>query len=365
MLTSTPAYKLARTFTNQRKFTFDVRTLEGEPLLADVPILSGDVAASLTSRVTRDATFFVSDEFFPRTATDPLSPFHAIVSIKAGVQYPDGTTEIFPVFVGRIYSITRVADGSVRCRADDLAADVVAAQFEVPQNSQRGASVLDQIEALIRDALPTATFGTHDVDDAPVPSLTWDADRGKALDDLAAAVSGRWYALGDGSFVVRRYPYITDQVDIEISDGPEGTVITADQTISADETANSVVVISERADGAAPIRVIARNEEPESIARFGGPFGKRVMTVKVQTPITTSEAQQVAVQQLASASALTEQWNVSMVPDMTLEPSDVVGITWRGIRSVQVLDTVTYPLSPASEQRLTARSAVASTLNVG
>src|SRR5690606_41180889 len=184
MLTSSPAYKLARMWSNKRVFQLDVRTLDGELLARDVPILGGDVSASLTSRVTRTATFAVDDTWFPRTPTDTLSPYHAIVTIRAGVGYPNGTAETFPIFTGRIYNIRRQADGAIQCRADDLAADVVAAQFENPQNSQRGQSVVAEIRRLIRDVLPNAEFGPDDVDDAGVPILTWDEDRGKAIDDL-------------------------------------------------------------------------------------------------------------------------------------------------------------------------------------
>lgn len=359
MLTSSPAYKLARMWTNKRAFTFDVHTLDGELLARDVPILSGDVSASATSRVTRTAQFNVDDSWFPRSPTDTLSPYHAIISIKAGVSYPDGTEEVFPVFTGRVYNIRRNADGSVTCRADDLAADVIAAQFENPRNSQRGGSVIAEIRTLIREVLPNAQFGPDNVTDAKVPDLTWDEDRGKAIDDLASAVGGRWYCLGDGSFVVRRYPYITDAVQLDITDGPDGVLIGADQEVTADGTANSVVVISERTDGSAPIRVIERNEVASSPARYGGPFGKRVQTINLQTPVSLYEAQVMALEQLAALSALTEQWSVSMVPDMTIEPADVVRFEWRGIQSVQVVDTVSYPLSPEAVMNLGTRSNVA------
>lgn len=358
MLTSSPAYKLARMWTNKRVFTFDVRTLDGELLARDVPILGGDVSASATSRVTRTAQFNVADDWFPRTPTDTLSPYHAIVSIKAGVGYPDGTEELFPIFTGRVYNIKRNADGSVTCRADDLAADVIAAQFENPRNSQRGGSVIAEIRSLIREALPMATFGPDDAVDAKVPDLTWDEDRGKAIDDLAAAVGARWYCLGDGSFVVRRYPYITDAVQLDITDGPDGVLVGADQDVTADGTANSVVVISERTDGSAPIRVIERNDVASSPARYGGPFGKRVQTITMQTPVTLYEAQIIAIEQLAALSALSEQWTAAMVPDMTIEPADVVRFEWRGIQSVQVVDSVSYPLTPDATMNLGTRSNV-------
>ena len=358
MLTSSAAYKIARRQSYHLISRFTSRMPDGTLLAQNIPIGGGSVRAQLASRVTRTATFSASDEWFPVSETDPLSPAHAIVTIETGLEYPTGEQEFFPVFTGRVYDAVRGRDGQVTFRADDLAAEVLAADFERPVNSQRGGSCVAEIQRLITDGWPTATFGSDDVDDAVVPALSWDDDRGKACDDLAEVVEARWFALGDGDFVVRRYAYTDLTPVVTLLDGPAGDLTSAKTTVTADGAFNSVVVTSERVDGGDPIRVVERNLNSLSPYRYGGPFGKRVRKIRSQASLAVSEAQRVARSQLAAASALTRQWDIDMIPDMSLEPGDVVAVEWRDVKDVQVIDNITYPLSPTASMKLNTRSSI-------
>lgn len=358
MLPSTPAYKIALPLTHHRVSRFTVRTPEGDLLAEDVPIGGGQVNARLSSRVTRTATFTASAEWWPVLATDPLSPFHAIVTIETGIAYPSGEPEFFPVFTGRVYEAAREADGQVSFRADDLAADVLAADFEQPENAQLGASTVAEMERLITAGYEWAVFGPHDVTDARVPKLAWDDDRGKALDDLSTTVEGRWFVLGNGSFVVRRLNY-TDLTPVAtLTDGFGGTLSAARTTVTADGAYNSIVVLAERPDTATPIRVTERVLNPADPAFYGGLFGRRVRKIRAQEALAFFDAQRVARSQLAASSALQRQWSVTCVPDMTLEPGDVVDLEWRTFQDTQVIDTIVYPLSPQTPMSFTARSSV-------
>lgn len=358
MLPSSDLYGAALPYPHKREVRATVRTPDGTVLAEDIPVLDGSVSAQLTSRVTRTATFSLSREWFPVSATDPLSPAHAIVQISAGIQYPDGTPELFPVFTGRVYNPRLGSDGAVTFRADDLAAEVVVADFEQPFTSQQGASTVAEVRRIISLAYPYAVFGPDDVDDAPVPRLVWDDDRGKALDDLAAVAEARWYTLGDGSFVVRRMDYDGVNVVADLRDGPGGVITSADIDVTADGVYNSVVVLADRLDGDSPIRAVERLVNATSPYRYGGPFGKRVRKLRLQTATTPNEAQRAARAELAAASALIRQWSVSCVADHRLEPGDVVAVSSRGIDDVQIIDSVTYPLGTDDAMTFSGRSRI-------
>lgn len=358
MLVSSAAYKLALRLPHRRVSRFTVHTPDGTLLLEDMPIGGGQVTARISSRVTRTATFTASDEWFPVLPTDPLSPFHAIVTIRTGIAYPSGEEELFTVFTGRVYEASRNEDGEVSFRADDLAADVLAADFEQPEKSVLGASTVAEIQRLITDGYQWATFGTSDVVDGTVPKLAWDEDRGKALDDLAATVEGRWYALGDGSFVVRAFNYAGQPAVITLTDGEEGTLSSARVTVTADGAYNCIVVTAERPDTATPIKVTERDLNPSSPSYFHGYFGKRVRRIRSQESLKFVDAQRVARSQLEASRALQRQWTATCVPDMTLEPGDVAGLEWRGFTDTQVIDSLVYPLSPQTGMSFTARSSV-------
>lgn len=358
MLTSSPAYKLALRLPHRRVSRFTVRTPTGALLAEDVPIGGGQVTARLTSRVTRTASFTASDEWFPVFATDPLSPFHAIVTIETGIAYPTGEQELFPVFTGRVYDAVRGDDGQVTFRADDLAADVLAADFEQPEKSVLGRSTIEEMQRLISDGYQWAAFGTNDVDDGTVPKLAWDEDRGKALDDLAATLEGRWFTLGNGQFVIRSFNYAGQPAVITLTDGETGTLSSARVSVTADGAYNCIVVTAERPDTATPIKVTERDMNASSPSYFYGNFGKRVRRIRSQESLKFVDAQRVARSQLEASKALQRQWTVTCVPDMTLEPGDVTGLEWRGFTDTQVIDTLVYPLSPQTAMSFTARSSV-------
>lgn len=360
MLPSTAQYQATLPYPHKRYTTIQVYqegVLVGD--LSDLTFSSGSVRASLTSRVTRSAELVFSDTDFPLVESAILSPYASVLQISTGIQYANGLWEVFPVFTGRVAEPQREADGTVSVRADDLAADVVAFRFEAPQSTIAGSTCLAEIERLILQAIPSATFGTHDVTDLEVPELTWEEDRGQALDDLAEVLQGRWYALGDGSFVVRKYPYVLGPVVSTITDGSLGLLSSATRTLTRDGVANSVTVVAERIDGTDPIRVTARNTDTSSPTMFGDRYGRVSQIIKVQTPLTSAAAQQFAVQQLAAMSALTEQWSADMVPDSSLEPGDTVKLSYRGQSATQVIDSITYPLTTGGTMTLDTRSSVA------
>lgn len=360
MLTTTAQYLRALPFPHRRETR--VQVFHGSTLVGDSdtdPVLlpvDGEVSASVTSRVTRHLRMTVDPSLCPIGPTDLLSPEVAILKIFSGIGYPDGSREIFPVFTGRVQDVRRGGDGSVVIDADDLARDVIEFEFENPQPSNAGSLVTAQIRALITQVLPGATFGTDDANVATTPTVVWDQDRGQALDDLAFAAGGRWYALGDGSFVTRRYPYQQTVPVVTIADESGGTNVTADRAVTRDGVRNSITVSSERMDGSPPIRATVRDTNPLSPTFFGGTFGRKTRIIKVQTPLTSAEAQAMARAELAASIALGAQWTAQCVPNHALEPGDCVLISYRGISEVQIIDALTYPLMTGASQRIASRS---------
>lgn len=361
MLTAPARYRAAlplgaRRATVIRVFhgTEDVTPAEG------IPLSSGTVTASLNSRVTRTANLVLPSTLYPALHTDLLSPTRARVRILTGIAYGDGDADLFPVFTGRVYAPSR-QDGALRLRADDLAADVVAQRFEAPESSIAGSSTIGEIRRFISQVLPDAVFEDGDAVDQPVPQLSWDDDRGRALDELAASVQGRWYALGDGTFTVRRFPYSGQPVLTRIADGePDsnggGLLTQAQISRSRDGTANSITVVSERIDGSEPVYVTVRDTDPASPTFYGDLYGRVSAVLRPQTPVEPAAAEALARRTLSATTALGEQWSVSVVPDATLEPGDTVLFEESGLIARQVIDSITYPLTTQGPMTLNCRA---------
>lgn len=374
MLTASDLYRGSLPYPIKRVTVVDATDIDGNLLAADIPVIGGSVTASLSSTVTRSLDLTVDDSLFPTGPSSPLSPYISVLHVRSGVEYPDGSQDLFPVFTGRVYQANRGADGKVTIQADDLAADVIGYRFESPTGSVPGGSTVNEIQRLIRGGLPQAVFGLNDVNDQAVPILTWDEDRGRALNELAVALQGRWYALGNGDFVVRRYPYTVPAPVGRITDGqpsytrasdslrgiPEttGVIAAATRSVTRDGTANSVTVVSERLDGSAPIRYTARDFVEGSPTFFGGLYGSVSIILKPQTTLDLPAAQALARAQLNASRALTEQWSFTMAPDYSLEPGDALIVGYRGQESTQVIDRITYPLMTDKLMAVGTRSSI-------
>lgn len=354
MLPASDIYKASLHGPHQRISYLHVYDIDGNARELRIPIISGSVTANLTNRVTRSAEFTLADRWFPRTPEDPLSPYFAVVKIFSGTGYATGE-EVFPLFTGRVYVATRNADGSASFRADDLAADVIAYRFEAPEKAREG-TVNAEIRRLVHQAVPQAVFGDNPDIDATTPNLVWDEDRGQALDDLAKALGCRWYTLGDGTFVVRPFDYSPVPPVQEFLEGPAGLMSTARLNVTRDGTANSVVVVSERMDGTDPVRTLQRTVDSNAPTQFGGPYGRVSQVIKVQTPLTPSEANTLARTQLRAATALITQWDVAVTPDMSMEPGDTATFSYRGETADQIIDTITYPLLSTSLMSIGGRA---------
>jgi hypothetical protein len=360
MLTSSTLYRQA--LPNPHELAVKVEVFHSGVSVATFTedlIVDGNVQAHMTSQVTRSLSLTIDPGLYPALPTDVFAAEAAVVQVSAGIQYPNGSRELFKIFTGRVYDVDRDADGGVTLTGQDLAADVIAFPFEQPVSSLTGEPITTEIQRLIRQAIPGALFGTDDVTDAPVPTLVWDDERGRALDDLATAVQGRWYTLGDGSFVTRRYPYVGGTPVVSLVDQSGGVNITAKITRTRVGVPNSVTVVSERTDGTTPVRVTVRDTDAASPFRFDGPYGRVGQRIRVQTPLTAAGAQNIAQARLMAGRALNEQWQISSVPDYTLEPADTIAATYRGVSANQVIDSITWPLVTGNAMTLACRSSLA------
>lgn len=347
----------------------DVCDRSGTVLYRDLPFVDGSVSATLSSRVARTLAMTVTRDWFPVTTVgtpDPkalLAPFGNRLRVFAGITYGDGNQVLFPVFYGRIESVILAQSGQVAVNAVDLAADVVDAQFEAPENSAPNNAVGTEIKRLITEALPNATYGASDTAGGRVGALTWEQDRAKALDDLAASVGMLWYPLADGSFVIRTSPWAkSGQVaQVTVTDGQvwpanAGQAQTFAATLSRTNVYNSVVVTAER-QGETPIYAIARDLDPTSPTYYLGNFGKKPTLIQNQTPLTQQQCSSQALVWLKGARSI--QFTISPVqimPDASLELGDLVQFNVDVVRSTQVINGFTLPLRESSAMLLDLRA---------
>jgi hypothetical protein len=349
----------------------DVLARNGTVLYSDLPFIDGSVRATLSSRVARVLTLSVDRSWFPLLTNGSfdtsglLAPFGNRLRASRGIAYGDGTIVSFPVFYGRIEQVQMARSGQVSIAANDLAADIVDAQFETPESAVTTNSISTEFRRLVREALPDATFGVSDLTGTLIAPVAWQSDRAQALDDMSATVAMLWYPLADGSMVQRLTPWTKpgQVAQVSLADGtgaaPGVNGAIADWTITVSRTGvyNSVVFASERQDGTAPVFATVRDVNPASPTYYLGNFGRKPLLIQNQAALTQSQCLQAAQSNLKAATAITQVFDpVSIPPDASLELGDLIAMTAEGAASTQVIVGFTLPLRETGDMSLSLRA---------
>jgi hypothetical protein len=328
-------------------------------LVRNTPVfVGGSVRATLQSRVARTLTLTVPEWLYPFKSTGLLNPYGTILKVFRGVRYGDGGLDEFPVFVGPITSVKPSGGGAATVNASDLAADVIAAGFSAPSRATVGALIFDEFVRLVDSAIVGATFGRSDVFDEVVPELSYDTDRGNALDGIAKAASAFWYPLAGGAFVLRRVPWTVNiqTFALPITDGPGGTVTSAYPERSRAGVFSRLTVTIERSDGSTPLSASVDDDDPTSPTYVGGPYGVKAATVRLNQVATDSGLRQAVRTLLARSRALTEAWQITCVPDASIELGDALNVSYRGAQGLQLVAGFTLPLDVDGQMSIDGRA---------
>jgi hypothetical protein len=317
------------------------------------------VNATLSSRVSRTCTLIVDQSLYPALPGDLLNPYGNRLRVTRGIRFADGRTYAWIVFTGRIQQPILAPDGTCVVPAADRALEIAEAGFVVPSNSQPGATVSSEFRRLISDALVDAVFGASDVFLLPVPALSWEADRAGAVEEISTSVGAFWYPLANGDFVQRRYAWtVPGDPVVTLRDG-QGGLIMGSPSRDRDSVYNSISVSGERLDGSAPVFAFAEDVDPDSPTFVHGPFGRRNLPVRLQTPQTQGSAQSAANDYLRRSVGLYETWRWTQPVDAALELGDIVGLEAYGRTGiVQVVSALSIPLEPGGMMAVQAHAQI-------
>lgn len=337
----------------------------GEPE-GGLAFFNGGLTASLNSQVTRQLQFSVPYEMYPVEPTDLLAPFGNEIRAFRGVRLGDGSDMYtWQVFRGRIRQVRQYSTGNVTIMCTDRAADVVDNQFVTPQNSQTSNTVSQEFVRLVSDAMADATFGLSDPFPLLVKPLTWELNRGSALDEMALSVGAVWYSLANGDFVLRRYPWTQVSTPVvTLTDAPGGTINYWEAARDRNSIYNVVTITGERLTGDAPVYGTASDTNVASPTFVGGGFGVRSLLDRLQTPSTPGGVVSAAQQRLAVSIAPIEAFQIRCIPDASMELGDVVTLDIEGRQVTQVVSALSMPIGVDGDMFLSTRSLVSNTLEV-
>jgi hypothetical protein len=333
-----------------------------------LPILGGNVSATLRSRVTRSVNMTVDETLVPALDDEDglLTPYGNYLKIFRGIELGNGLPYEWPIFYGMIGETNDPGDGTIEIEGDDRAGEVDRAKFSSPRTSSVGASVRAQVMELIEEAVPDAQFDVALTGFADrVPLLTWEFDRSRALDELATSSGAFWWALPNGTFTLRPVPWANFappalRLD-EIVDpaNPGGAIVhKARGRVSNESVINEVVAYGERMDGSTPVWATARDLNPASPTRADGPVGRRTRLLRLQTPQNTGSIAGAAQDYLRRASGIVEEWSWEQTIDPAMELGEVVLLAPKRRRTaiVQVVSGFNISLGMEGTMGVTARA---------
>jgi hypothetical protein len=335
-----------------------VEAWRGDTYIGRVPISAGTVTITSRNRVRRTLQLTVPEDLYPAGDDDLLlSPAGTELRAWRGIDFGDDV-EWVPVFRGRIQAVTDedLYDAKIEVVAQDRFATVNDARFEIPRAAPAGVSNLAAIRILAGEAISDLGVLVTAAETATVPAgLSWDKDRGQAIDDLADANPAEVYFDAGGTLVIRTPPSLTDPIVWTPTDGGGDypVVSKSSRTVSRDGVYNVVVTTVERPDGQPPIRSIVEDTEATSLTWASGPFGR--VPRFYASPLITSQTQadDAGRALLARSIGRARTRQVACVPNPAAEAGDLWSITVGGGVEFHLADVITLPLTAAGGPMVT------------
>ncbi len=303
-----------------------------------------------------------------------LAPYGQEVYVERGVVYGNGQRE----FVGLGYLRIRAVDqdeaplGPLKLTCLDRMAALQDARLLEPVQFLASAVVGTVVLGLVWDVLPLQTIEWDDLAIELQPlgrSVIVEEDRWDFLDDLVRSLGKVWFFDHRGVLVIRTPPVATEPV-LEVAAGRRGVLVKVKRNLDREGIFNAVVARGEGVDELTPVYAVAKDDNPDSLTYWEGPFGQVPRFYSSPFITTTAQALEAATSILAGSLGLPYEVDFSMVPNLALEPLDPVTVVYpvdlsrnpKSRREVHVLDTITVGLVGAGE--LVATTRLATTLEV-
>lgn len=335
----------------------------------DLLVIKGDVQMDSSADVRSTLELEVDGvDMWPSDPSGLLTPYGNEVFVRRGVvTSADGSSELVSLGYFRIYSVDQdgTTDTSITLRCRDRMSGIVDARLEAPIQFQSSQSVQDVFTQLVQDVYPAATI-VFDFDAAGTllgADQVADEDRYGFLLDVARSRGKVMYWDYAGRLQVKTAPDPTVPV-FDVNAGHDGVLIRLRRTLDRDGVYNAVVALGESPSGDEPVRAVARDLDPTSPTRWGGPFGKVPRFFYSAFMRTVQQASDAAVAMLQRSVGLPYNVDFTAVPNPALEPLDPILITHQDKSELHVIETLTVPLQVGDPMTGTTRQQTGSVIEV-
>ncbi|PPS86417.1 DUF5047 domain-containing protein [Streptomyces sp. MH60] len=335
----------------------------GQLVQSDIPFGSGTVTVDRASKNRRKLSLTIPDpKLLPWGETDLLAPYGQQLVVSRGIRYTNGDEEWVPLGTFRIDAPSGdVHFGPITVTGTSLESSIIDDKFQSPVTTGGLGGCVDAMTTLIRQTLPNAAVANLTAGNRnPVLAVAmWDAgnDRWDAITQIARAMNAEIYVDALNRFVIADLPDVVNgPVAWDIAEGEGGTLISAARSVSRTGVYNAVVASGENsASGAAPVSGFARDTDPTSPTRWGGPFGKVTKFISSALWITAGACQNAANFALYDAIAPNVETSLDTLPNPALEGNDIIRLSTAGRKERFLVQSLSIPLTADGDFSITLR----------
>jgi hypothetical protein len=337
-------------------------------------VIDGDVTVDRTAQFRRGLTLNCIDptnEFVPQGDTGLLTPFGTELRPYRGVQYDDGTVEVYPLGVFRLSdsdfvdSSTSAASSGVRIslKAMDRSRTVSRDKFTTNYTIPTGTNLIDAIKLILARTFDDLTYDaiTTGIVTTGPKILTPEDDPWDAVTALAKSCGCEIYFNVDG-WVTIIPPTDIDALpapDFYFIEGQRTTLLELRRTYSDANAYNGIIVTGASAsDELPPVRAEAWDMEPSSPTYRLGPYGEVPLPVSDTNVKTTADAQAMADSLLKGQVGAAAQLSLSSWTNPAIEAGDVIEVErpLMYVSGLYTVDAFNIPLQAAGTQSFKLRT---------
>lgn len=324
----------------------------------------GEVTAS-RSAIQRQARISLVDDggtLTPDDIDELLTPAGNQIRLWRGVRFGDGTSELVPTGTFR-FTTTKVQNRRIQLdEMYDRSWIVSGARTENTYNVPKGSQIDQVIAQILTQAYPGVPMNLPDTDEV-TNSMAFDADSDpwELAQQLAANLGMRLFfdPLGVVQMADEPDPD-TDPVVWTFDDtDPNNMMLPTTEQSWIGNSYNMIVVTGENSSLPAPVRGVAKDNDPRSPTRYGGPYGRRLAPIiRDDTIASQAQANARAVKELRAQLGLFQQASIQSMVNPAFEVGDVVYTSSpvSGINQYYIMDGFNVPMRAAGAQAIESRS---------
>jgi hypothetical protein len=325
-----------------------------QPAPVSVPVESGSITIDRTAEIRRVGQITIPWDETLDLRTLPLGGY---ATVRRGIRYGDGSTELMKLGVLRIESVSWNAAGtSANLELADRMAQVRDEPFTTTYNADQ------QTPAQAVQAIISGVFGTaigYRILYQPAGifyDVTFAGGRSDALNAIEESFAAESYFDANGDFVFTRRPTAGDPPVWTVDAGTGGVMLDAGESLDRTGIYNGVSVRGQPAADKPPVEALSVLSDPTNPLRWGGPFGRVALLTESSTVTTVQQAQSTATSLLQLRLKRTHNLSLASAPNPALEAGDTILVRFPdGRQQNHLIDSVSVDLG-TDAQTITTRT---------